>query len=149
MELEPPPVVPRRGPDPAQWPRWTAGVVAALAVVAIGPRSGADEASQHPAATTCDPAATRPAPRAGDAAQTVAVEVPAVGVIDLVDGQARGAWTNSGRPPAAEDQLYVQHPDEFVEAPASIRDQVLRATWLPADGQACDAGSWVVATEAP
>jgi hypothetical protein len=149
MELEPPPVAARPSTDPVRWLRWMAAGIAALAVVAIGPWSGAEEASPRPFPTTCDPAATRPAPPAGDALQAVTVEVPAVAVVDLVDGEARGAWTNSGRPPAAEDQLYLQHPGELVEAPPSIRDQVLQATWLPADDQACDAGSWVVAAEAP
>lgn len=148
MELDPPPVAPGRVRDAAWWLRAVAGGGVAVAVVAIGPWSGADERRPHPAVPTCGPVTTRPAPPAGDAMQTVTVEVPAVAILDVVEGEVRGAWTNSGRPPAVGDRLHVQHPGELVEAPPSIRDQVVRATWLPAADSTCDARSWVVA-EAP
>lgn len=144
MDLDPPHATTGREAA-SRWLRRLAGGGVAAAVVAIGPWSGADPASPHPAVTTCAAAPSATAPPAGDAVQTVSVEVPTIAVVDVVDGVASGAWTNAGRPPLAGDLLYVERPGGLVEAPPSIHDQVRGATWLPAGGPACDPGAWVVA----
>lgn len=130
-----------------RWLRVAAGCGVAVAAMAFGPWSGAEEPDGISVASdACTNVLGRQAPELGGGVQqAITVSVPAMAIVDLVDGMPSSVWTNSGRPPTPGDEMYVRHDQEFTEASPTIRDEVLHAAWLPVVGQGCEPESWVAA----
>ena len=106
-----------------------------LATMAFGPRSRAGEPSDARRVGEGCPATTTPTPFRvpRGAVQVVTVAVPAVAVIDLADGAPRRAWTNSGRPPAPGDEVYVRDGDALVDATSGVADLAIATSWVAAE----------------
>lgn len=120
-------------------------VMAASAVVAVAAMTNAPSEAAVPAPVACSaPAHERPSPSA--TSQDLTVSVPAIAVVDFIDGHPVRATTNTRHAPLAGDTVYLRSTTGVLtEASLAQSALVTNATWTPnRHGGRCSSDSWVV-----